>query len=126
MNMMDFLRHIIQTEDGKILYLLALIALAMIIDFITGSIGAWVNKDIKFRSKEGINGILRKIASMLTLLIFIPVSVLLPSGAGTALMYTMYLGYLMFELRSILENLDKCGVEVKIFKKAIDTLDKNE
>lgn len=122
MNMMDFLRHIIQSEDGKILYLLALIAITMIIDFITGAIGAWVNKDIEFRSKEGINGILRKIASMLTLLIFVPVSVLIPNDAGVALMYTLYIGYLAFELKSILENLNRCGIEIKLFEGIIDAL----
>lgn len=124
MNMMDFLRHIIQTEDGKILYLLALIAITMIIDFITGAIGAWVNKDIEFKSKEGINGILRKIASMLTLLIFVPVSVLIPNDAGVALMYTLYIGYLAFELKSILENLNRCGIEIKLFEGIIDALKK--
>lgn len=124
MNMMDFLRHIIQSEDGKILYLLALIAITMIIDFVTGTIGAWVNKDIEFRSKEGINGILRKIASMLTLLIFVPVSVLIPNDVGVALMYTLYIGYLAFELKSILENLNRCGIEIKLFEGIIDALKK--
>lgn len=122
MNMMDFFRMCIQSEDGKILYLLALIAITMIIDFITGTIGAWVNKDIEFRSKEGINGILRKIASMLTLLIFVPVSVLIPNDAGVALMYTLYIGYLAFELKSILENLNRCGIEVKAFERIIEAL----
>lgn len=124
MNMMDFLRMCIQSEDGKILYLLALIAITMIIDFITGTIGAWVSEDIEFRSKEGINGILRKIASMLALLIFVPVSVLIPNDAGVALMYTLYIGYLVFELKSILENLNRCGIEVKLFEGIIDALKK--
>ena len=64
MNLFEWLRQFIETEDGKILFILTLIVTAMIIDFLTGTIAAKVNSNITFNSKAGINGILRKLASI--------------------------------------------------------------
>lgn len=122
MNFLDILRHFIETEDGKILFVLAAISVAMIIDFITGTIAAYVNPQIEFVSKAGINGILRKLASMLLLLIFIPVSVLIPNGAGVGLVYTLYLGYLAMEIKSIVENVGKNGTDTSLFQHIVKKL----
>lgn len=121
-NIFGFLKGCTATEEGKILFILMIIAIVMIVDFITGTIAAVVNPKIEFKSKAGINGILRKIASMLALIIFIPISVVIPGGAGTALVYTLYIGYLLMELRSIIENLNKSGTDIKIFVNILDKI----
>ncbi|MCD3524788.1 phage holin family protein [Streptococcus equi] len=108
--MFIFLRQLIQTQDGKILFTLGAIAVAMMIDFLTGTVAAKINPNIDFRSKEGINGILRKICSIALMIFFIPLSILLPNDTGVAFLYVMYVGYLLFELKSILENLNKMGL----------------
>lgn len=111
-----FLKECVKTPEGKVLYLLAIISIAMVIDFITGTIAAIVNPEIEFKSKAGINGILRKIASMLLLIVFLPLSVLIPNGAGLALVCTLYGGYLVFEIKSIIENVGKNGTDTTLFK----------
>ena len=58
--MFDWLHHAVATNEGKVLYILALICVAMIVDFLVGSLAAWRNPDIKFTSQKGIDGILRK------------------------------------------------------------------
>lgn len=118
----DFLRHCAETDESKIFFILMIIAIVMIIDFITGTIAAWVNPKIQFKSKEGINGILRKIASMLLLIVFIPVSVLIPNGMGLGLVYTLYMGYLMFEIRSIIENIGKNGTDTTLFNNLMNKI----
>ncbi|MBS7578469.1 MULTISPECIES: phage holin family protein, partial [unclassified Enterococcus] len=80
MEVFDFLRAVVMTEDGKILFVLSLICIAMIIDFASGTIGAIINPSIEFKSKIGINGILRKISSIVLLLFFIPLSILIPNN----------------------------------------------
>ncbi|HEL1108327.1 TPA: phage holin family protein, partial [Streptococcus equi subsp. zooepidemicus] len=80
--MFIFLRQLIQTQDGKILFTLGAIAVAMMIDFLTGTVAAKINPNIDFRSKEGINGILRKICSIALMIFFIPLSILLPNDTG--------------------------------------------
>lgn len=122
MNMFDFFEHLIESQDGLILFILGLIAFAMILDFATGTIAAFINPKIEFVSKNGINGILRKIASMVLMIFFIPISVLLPDNSGEMLLYVLYVGYLGLELTSILENLRKMGVEVTLFQTIIDAL----
>lgn len=124
--MFIFLRQLIQTQDGKILFTLGAIAIAMMIDFLTGTVAAKINPKIDFRSKEGINGILRKICSITLMIFFIPLSILLPNDTGVAFLYVMYVGYLLFELKSILENLNKMGIDVSLFKQFVGLFDKKD
>ena len=124
--MIEFLRELMITQDTKILFVLGLIAVAMIIDFLTGTVSAKINKDIIFESQKGINGILRKICSMLVMIFFIPVSILIPEGIGIGLIYVLYLGYLIMEIKSILENLKKMGLDISIFKDFVDEVEKNK
>lgn len=124
--MIEFLRSLLQTDDTKILFVLGMIALAMILDFVTGSIAAKINKEIKFESQKGINGILRKLCSMIVMIFFIPLSVLVPEGIGTTLVYVLYLGYLFMEVTSVLENLKKMGLDVSLFKKFVDEVEKTK
>ena len=124
--MIEFLRELMITQDTKILFVLGLIAVAMIIDFLTGTVSAKINKDIIFESQKGINGILRKICSMLVMIFFIPVSILIPEGTGVGLIYVLYLGYLIMEIKSILENLKKMGLDISIFKDFVDEVEKNK
>lgn len=124
--MIEFLRELIGTQDTKILFVLGLIAAAMIIDFLTGTVAAKINKDIIFESQKGINGILRKICSMIVMIFFIPVSILLPEGIRVGLVYVLYLGYLVMELKSILENLKKMGIDTSLFNNFVSEVEKNK
>ncbi|MGF1919353.1 phage holin family protein [Enterococcus faecalis] len=121
MTMFDYFRHFLETEDTKILFILALICTAMVIDFFTGTFAAKINPDIEFKSKIGINGILRKLTSIFLLVFFIPLSVIVPGGAGVALLYTLYLGYLLMEIKSIMENYQKVGGKTDLFQRFIDS-----
>lgn len=124
--MIEFLKNLMGTQDNKILFVLALIAVAMIIDFLMGTVAAKINQDIIFESQKGINGILRKICSMIVMIFFIPVSILIPEGVGIGLIYVLYIGYLVMELKSILENLKKMGLDISLFKTFLDNVEKNK
>ncbi|MDN2640080.1 phage holin family protein [Enterococcus avium] len=124
--MFEYFRHFLETEDQKILFVLMLICGAMVIDFLTGTIAAKINPDIEFKSKIGINGILRKIVSVFLLVFFIPLSVIVPGAAGTALLYTLYVGYLLMELKSILENYQKLGGTSDLFQRFLDSFKPND
>lgn len=124
--MIEYLRELIGTQDTKILFVLGLISLAMIIDFLTGTVAAKINKDITFESQKGINGILRKICSIIVMVYFIPVSILLPEGIGVGLVYVLYVGYLVMEIKSILENLKKMGLDTNLFNTFLNEVEKNK
>ena len=112
LHLFDMLRAATETPEGKVIYLLTIICVLMIIDFITGSLAAWRNPKIAFRSQEGINGILRKLCSIIVLVACIPIAPLVPADAGVAALIVLYIGYLIMEFKSILENLGKMGVEI--------------
>lgn len=112
----NFLRSVVQTEDGLVLYALALIVSMEIIDFLTGTIAAIANPDIEYKSKIGINGLLRKILGVLLLMILIPMSVLLPEKSGFAFLYSIYLGYIVFTFQSLVENYRKLKGNVTLFQ----------
>ena len=118
------LRGFVDTQDKLIVFTLTLIMGAMVIDFLTGTLAAKINPKIQFKSKEGINGILRKIASIALLAFCIPLSILLPEGIGLGTLQVLYLGYLFFEMKSILENFEKLGIDTALFKEFLEALKK--
>lgn len=124
-DLFNFLYNITEQQENKVIFILVVIVVLMALDFITGSIAAWVSDDIKFCSQEGINGLLRKLCSILLLVCCIPISVLIPYNVGLVTITILYLGYLFMEFSSILENLEKLGVEVNVFKEFLDNMKKN-
>lgn len=116
------LRALADTQDEIIVFTFGLIMGAMVIDFLTGTIAAKINPNIQFRSKAGVNGILRKIASIALLAFCIPLSVILPEGIGPAALQVLYMGYLGFELLSIVENAKKLGLNTEPLEKFIKNL----
>ncbi|EGO8565690.1 holin [Enterococcus faecalis] len=126
MYMFDFLGRFLIDSDHKAIYVLTMICIAMIIDFLSGTIAAKINPDIEFKSKVGINGILRKVASMVLLLFFIPLAPLVPGGAGIGLLYVLYIGYLLMEIKSIFENYQKMGIITELFEDFIKHIKKDK
>ena len=116
------LEQAVSTSEGNALYILVLICIAMILDFLLGSFAAWRDPAVKFTSQRGIDGILRKLASILVLVCCIPVSALVPAEAGLAALIVLYLGYLALELASVVENLSKLGAPVSGLKRFIENI----
>lgn len=116
------LEQAVSTSENKALYILVLICIAMILDFLLGSFAAWRDPETRFFSQRGIDGILRKLASILVLVCCIPVSALVPAEAGLAALIVLYLGYLFYELASVIENLERLGAPVSGLQKFIENI----
>lgn len=133
--MFDYLERLMTSNDTKILFVITLIVISEILDWLSGTVAAVINPDIDYKSKIGTNGILRKISFIMVLLLFIPVSVLIPDvneiDVGTIALYVLYLGYLGNVIWSIFENYEKMGKDMKMFKEFWEKVfksgdDKNE
>ena len=122
--MFDFLRELIATEDGLILFLLGLIVAMEIIDFFSGTFAAIINPSIEYRSKIGIKGLLRKIQGIILLTVLIPISILLPEQTGVAFLYTIYIGYLILTFKSLVENYGKAKGDTSVFENVVAALEK--
>ena len=112
----NFFRSLIQSEDGLVLYALGLIVILEIVDFASGTFAAIANPEIEYKSKIGINGLIRKILGVLLLMVLIPMSVLLPEKTGFAFLYSIYLGYIAFTFQSLIENYRKLKGNVTLFQ----------
>lgn len=112
----NFLRKLIETEDGLILYALGLIVIMEIVDFASGTFAAIVNPDVEYKSRIGINGLIRKVLGIFMLLLLIPMSVLLPEKTVFMFLYSIYIGYLVFTFQSLIENYQKVKGNILLFK----------
>lgn len=101
---------------------LVILVIMMVIDYITGMVSAWINKDLS--SREGITGIVKKICYMALVAVAMGVDWLMYCGISAAKItaaYDMWFGLLVAiwliinEMISILENLSKIGVPVPQF-----------
>lgn len=126
MQLFDWLNFAVSTTENKIGYMLSIICVLMIIDFITGSVSAVINTNIEFKSSIGINGILRKLCSILVLVACIPIAPLIPSDMGLTAIVVLYFGYIIMEFGSILENLSKMGIDTAILTRFFDHLKEGE
>lgn len=105
MDMINWLNEWLQKDDTKIIYLLILILVANVIDFMLGWINAKFNSNVAFSSSRAIFGIARKMAMFMLCVFFIPVSLLIPPPIGIGALYVLFIGYLLSEINSILSHL---------------------
>ncbi|EOT42531.1 MULTISPECIES: phage holin family protein [Enterococcus] len=120
----QFWQFLLFLEQTGIFNVVAVLAIAMIFDFFSGMVAATLTKTVS--SRIGINGIIRKLASMFLLLFFVPVAFILPASTGVAMLWVFYLGYLWLEVESILENYRKLGIDTSIIKKFLAEIRKRK
>lgn len=105
MDMITWLERWLETDNTKIVYVLAIILIANLVDFSIGWINAKFNENVRFSSSKAIYGIARKMVMFILLILFIPFSLLMPEGIGLSALYILYFGYLASEFNSILNHL---------------------
>ena len=134
----DFLQQtFISAVITGLLYYLGIVAVpiiilivAMIIDYVTGMMSAWLNSELS--SKKGIKGIVKKISYLALVAVAMIVDWLIFQGLqqiNVDLHYSVFFAVLVTvwliinELISVLENLSRMGVPIPNFlKKIIDRL----
>lgn len=97
--MITYLQALLSTDDSKIIYILTLLMVLMMVDFVMGVVIARLDKDIQFSSFKMKIGILIKIVEILLAIIAIPFALLF--DVGLQLLYVLYVGLCGSELYSI-------------------------
>ena len=97
--MITYLQALLSTDDSKIIYILTLLMILMMVDFVMGVLIAKFDKDITFSSFKMKIGILMKIVEILLAIIAIPFALLF--DVGLQLLYVLYIGLCGSELYSI-------------------------
>ena len=134
----DFLQQtFVSAVITGLLYYLGIVAVpiiilivAMIIDYVTGMLSAWLNSELS--SKKGIKGIVKKVSYLALVAVAMIVDWLIFQGLqqiNVDLNYSVFFAVLVAvwliinELISVLENLSRMGVPIPNFlKKLIDRL----
>lgn len=134
----DFLQQtFISTVITGLLYYLGIVAvpiiilvIAMIIDYITGMLSAWLNAELS--SKKGIKGIVKKVSYLALVAVAMIVDWLICCGLqqiNVDIQYSVFFAVLVAvwliinELISVLENLSRMGVPIPNFlKKMVNRL----
>lgn len=104
MDMINWLNVWLQDENTKLLYILSLILVANLLDFLFGVINAKFNENVSFSSKKAKNGLFVKIGFFILLVYVIPIALLLPDGIGISALYVLYVSYLVIEINSLLAH----------------------
>lgn len=102
--MIEWLQIYLESDSTKLIYFLALILGANIIDFTIGWINAKFNPEVEFSSSKAIFGIARKLVLFILLVYSIPVALLMPEPLGLSALYVLYTGYLASEINSVLNH----------------------
>lgn len=134
----DFLQQtFVSAVITGLLYYLGIVAVpiiilivAMIIDYVTGMLSAWLNSELS--SKKGIKGIVKKVSYLALVAVAMIVDWLICCGLqqiNVNIKYSVFFAVLVTvwliinELISVLENLSRMGVPIPNFlKKLIDRL----
>lgn len=134
----DFLQQtFVSAVITGLLYYLGIVAVpiiilivAMIIDYVTGMLSAWLNAELS--SKKGIKGIVKKVSYLALVAVAMIVDWLICCGLqqiNVNIKYSVFFAVLVTvwliinELISVLENLSRIGVPIPNFlKKLINRL----
>lgn len=109
-HVMEDIRYFVADEFGFLIYLYGIIIFAMTIDFITGLRKATKSQDLN--STKGKDGLLKKVTILLILFLTFLVSFVFPNNTGYVANVAVWLGFLGFELLSIIENCYEMGINV--------------
>lgn len=98
-----------EVNDDSIKFLIVLLSLIIIVgcvDWLFGWINARFNKDVVFQSNIALFGIIKKMMYFVVLVIFMFTAFLLVDSAiAITALTTLYIGYLLSELNSVLSHL---------------------
>lgn len=129
MDIIAFLNELTQSDGTFIIALLGTILIASTFDFLFGWLNARFNSNVVFQSGVALYGIIKKMMYFVTLAFFMVVAFLIvPDQIAMAAVYTLYVGYLMSELNSIMSHLGLSddGKKGDLFRDFVERIIKKE
>lgn len=130
MDMIALLQTLTQIEGIPLLIaLLTIIIIASTTDFSFGWINARFNKNVKFESGRALYGIIKKMMYFIVLVLFMVIAfLLLPETVAIPAVITLFVGYLISEINSILSHLEltEDGKKGELFRTFISRILKGD
>lgn len=119
--LIELLSSVIPRDYNFEVWVLVLIVGLMCVDMLTGFSQAVYNKSLK----SGImsKGLLKKFSILCSLIISLPLMMLIGPEVGAPMLLLMYTTEIVNELLSIIENLQRMGVDVKFLQPIYNLLE---
>lgn len=111
----------VEDEYGIFIVLLAVCLIAMGVDYLLGTAGAWITDTIK-SGKMG-DGLIKKGCILMVLVFVMIMGLVLPDILGKPLIVVVFIWEMLNEFISIVENLAKMGVDVKFLQPILNKLE---
>ena len=111
----------VEDEYGIFIVLLGVCLIAMGVDFLLGTAGAWINDTVK-SGKMG-DGLIKKGCILMVLVFVMLMGLVLPDVLGKPLIIVVFIWEMLNELISIIENLSKMGIDVKFLQPILNKLE---
>lgn len=111
------------SNEGRIVLFFVMMFIAFVADLATGWLSSIVTRVPS--SNLGVVGLLKH--SCIFLVLFMLTFFCVVLGTDTLpFLYVFYVSYILTEFQSILENMDKAGIDVKLFKWLIQSVSENK
>lgn len=105
--MQDFFDRLQEDSQVYVIALLSAILVVNVIDYCFGWVNAKFNKNVVFESNIALYGIIKKMMYFIVLVLFMFIAYLLiPPTVAVPTLITLYVGYLLSELNSVLSHLN--------------------
>lgn len=111
----------VEDEYGIFIVLLGVCLIAMGVDFLLGTAGAWITDTVK-SGKMG-DGLIKKGCILMVLVFVMIMGLVLPDILGKPLIIAVFIWEMLNELISIIENLSKMGIDVKFLQPILNKLE---
>lgn len=125
MEMVAWLQSLSESIDFYLVALLTASIIASTIDFSFGWINARFNGNVKFESGIALYGIIKKMMYFVVLVFFMIVALLIiPEKIAIPALVTLFVGYLVSEINSILSHLEltEDGKKGELFRSFISRI----
>lgn len=129
MKYVDMFEKIKGDIDLYLIVLLSIVLISNVIDWFFGWINAKFNKRVTFVSGRALYGVIKKMMYFIVLIYFsITALAIIPNEIAIPAITTLYIGYLLSEINSILShlNMSEDGKKGEVFKNFLDRLLKGE
>jgi toxin secretion/phage lysis holin len=104
-NYLEVLSDWLNQPHYLLLILVAVYFIAGTVDFIIGTINAAYTKEIEFSSRVAQLGIIRKLVTLVVMVLVVPLALMLPLDVGIYSLTILYLGIVGSEIYSILGHI---------------------
>lgn len=101
-NYLETISVIMGQAETMLIVLISIYLVAASVDYILGTVIVYLTRKESYNSKIAQLGIVRKLATLILMIIIVPIAMIMPIDIGTYSLIVLYVGIVVSEIYSIL------------------------